>query len=322
MSQPRTSSDDHGHYKTGQRIAAVGMGVSAVLSFIKITGGIISGSASLAADGVESGSDVLSSAILYGGMAIARRPADEKFPYGYGRAESIAGKATGTILLMSAVLVATHSTHRLFEPEKTLPSWTLILLGLSFVAKAVLAAVKFTAARRIRSTALKADALNDSADMLSAAVAAVAISLSLWDPQRFAFADAVGGMAVSVIIFIMGLSIFRQTSRELMDEMPDPALVRKVRDSASRVSGVRVVEKCFGRKSGTQFFFDLHIEVDSMMTVLAAHELSHHVKDAILSDCDFVKNVLVHVEPFMAHESSACALTDEHALAGDVSTFN
>jgi cation diffusion facilitator family transporter len=125
----------------------------------------------------------------------------------------------------------------------------------------------------------------------------------LWDPQRFAYADAIGGMVVGVIIFGMGLSIFRQTSRELMDMMPEPELVDKVRDAANRVPGVCVVEKCIGRKSGTQFFFDLHIEVDSMMTVLAAHELAHHVKDTILSECDFVKNVLVHVEPFFENEN-------------------
>lgn len=286
------------NYRAGQRLALMGMVISAGLAFIKLTGGIFTQSTALSADGLESASDVLASAIIWSGMAIARRPADHKFPYGYGRAESLAGKTVGTILLMSAVLLATHSVHRLFGPPIILPSWILWPLAASFVLKAWLAALKFRTGKRIRSSALIADAGNDSVDMLSAAVAAFAITLNLIDHERFAYADPIGGVAVSLIIFLMGIGIFRRTSHELMDVMPHESVIQQVRQSAESTPGVMAVEKCYGRKSGTQFFFDLHIEVDPQMTVHDAHIVAHKVKDKILHERDFAKNVLVHVEPF------------------------
>src|SRR5690606_33497167 len=112
---------------------------------------------------------------------IAQRPADDQFPYGYGRAESLAGKTVGTILLMSAVLLATHSTHRLFGPPVNLPAWILLPLGLSFVAKLLLASVKYRTGKLIRSSALIADSGNDAVDTLSAAVASGAIILNIID---------------------------------------------------------------------------------------------------------------------------------------------
>lgn len=286
------------NYRRGQRLAVWGLIISAGLAFIKLAGGIFTHSASLSADGLESASDVLASAMIWSSMAIARRPADQKFPYGYGRAESLAGSTVGTVLLMSAVLLVVHSMQRLMGPPVELPSWILWPLGLSFVLKGFLSAAKYRTGRKIRSSALIADSGNDAVDMVSAVVAAGAISLNLFDHERFSYADPVGGLAVAVIIFIMGINIFRRTSQELMDSMPDETVVAQVRTMAGRVTGVEKVEKCYGRKSGTHFFFDLHIEVDPDMTVLNAHDVAHQVKDGIMADCDFVKDVLVHVEPF------------------------
>lgn len=285
-------------YKVGQRLAIAGLIVSAALAVIKLVGGLFSHSTALSADGLESASDVLASAIIWGGMTIAQRPPDEKFPYGYGRAESLAGKTIGTILLMSAVLLATHSVHRLMGAPVALPAWVLIPLGLSFILKGGLAAAKYRVGRKIRSSALIADSGNDAVDMVSAVVAAGAITLNLIDHERFAYADPVGGLGVSLIIFLMGMNIFKRTSQELMDVMPEPQLVDSVRQAAEKVPGVMRVEKCYGRKSGTYYFFDLHIEVDPHMTVHAAHEVAHVVKDRLIAECDFVRDVLVHVEPF------------------------
>ena len=311
MKSLKLENTEDQNYRSGQRLAITGLVVSAGLAFIKLAGGLFTHSAALSADGLESASDVLASAMIWSSMAIARRPPDEKFPYGYGRAESLAGITIGTILLMSALLLAAHSALRLAGPPIQLPSWILLPLALSFVLKGWLSAAKYRTGKRIRSSALVADSGNDAVDMISALVAAAAISLNLLDHEKFAYADPIGGVGVAVIIFLMGVGIFRRTSQELMDVMPDDDLVAEVRFVASKVDGVIEVEKSYGRKSGTQFFFDLHIEVDSGMTVLKAHDVAHNVKDEIMSNCPFVKNVLVHVEP---HESP---YREQHLARGE-----
>lgn len=304
MNSRAANSLEDKNYRLGQRLAVWGLVISAGLAFIKLAGGIFTHSASLSADGLESASDVLASAMIWSSMAIARRPADQKFPYGYGRAESLAGTTVATILLMSAILLAVHSVQRLMGPSVKLPTWILWPLGLSFVLKGFLATAKYHTGKKIRSSALVADSGNDAVDMISALVAAGAITLNLIDHERFSYADPVGGLCVALIIFIMGIGIFRRTSQELMDVMPDNVVIAQVRSVARAVTGVEEVEKCYGRKSGTHYFFDLHIEVDSAMTVFDAHDVAHRVKDEIMTNCDFVKDVLVHVEPFNQRKSA------------------
>ncbi len=287
-------------YATGQRIALWSMAVSALLATVKISGGLVSGSAALTADGFESASDILASAIVFGGMQLAQRPANDRFPYGYGRAESLAGRTVATFLIVSALLLAAHSILKFFEPTPVLPPWTLAPLAVSFLVKWVLAAAKRRVGKRLRSSALQADALNDGVDMLSATVAAAAIGLTLISPDKFGWADPAGGLGVALIILVVAASVYRDTSHELMDVMPSPDLVAAVRSTACSVDGVKEVEKCFGRKSGMQFFFDLHVQVDPNMTVLQAHDLAHFVKDAILDRHPYVRDVLVHIEPYSA----------------------
>ena len=77
----------------GIRAAQAGMVINAALAGIKLTAGILGNTYALVADAVESASDVFSSIIVWGGLAVAAQPADEQHPYGYGKAEAIAAAA-------------------------------------------------------------------------------------------------------------------------------------------------------------------------------------------------------------------------------------
>ena len=57
------------------------------------------------------------------------------------------------------------------------------------------------------------------------------------------------------------------------------------------------VEKCFVRKSGFEFFVDIHIIVDGQMSVREGHDIAHAVKDYIIRHKPLVYNVLTHIEP-------------------------
>jgi divalent metal cation (Fe/Co/Zn/Cd) transporter len=84
---------------------------------------------------------------------------------------------------------------------------------------------------------------------------------------------------------------------QLMDTMPDPALMRRIRDVAASVAGVDGVEKCFARKTGLKYHVDLHLEVNPEMTVRASHDIAQAVRERIRGELPWVADVLVHVEP-------------------------
>jgi cation diffusion facilitator family transporter len=174
--------------------------------------------------------------------------------------------------------------------------WPLIA---SIVVKSVSSAAKRTYGRKINSAGLVADAWNDTVDILSGTVALLGLGLTLLDPARFAAADRMGGSAVGIIVIFLGIRVVHDTVVQLMDTMPDPQAMDRIRDTGLAVPGVLGIEKCFARKTGLKWHVDLHLEVDPGMSVYRSHEIATQVKEKIRSEVDWVADVLVHVEPHM-----------------------
>jgi len=152
--------------------------------------------------------------------------------------------------------------------------------------------------RRIRSSALVADAWNDAVDILSGTVALMAVGLSLYDPERFLAADHYGGALIGCIVILLGIRVVHETSLTLMDTMPDEEMMASIRQSALRVPGALDVEKCYARKTGLRYHVDLHLEVDPELTVRRSHAIAEQVRNRVKEDLAWVEDVLVHVEPY------------------------
>jgi cation diffusion facilitator family transporter len=284
-------------YDLGKRVALISMGICALLAVTKIVVGWMAGSTAVVADGVESASDIMASAVVLFGLVIAGKPPDANHPYGHGRLETLTGGAVGMMLAGTGVAICVRSVMVLGtvrQPPEAYAMWPLLV---SIAAKGTLSPIKFRYGRRMRSSALVADAWNDLVDVLSGLTALTGLGLTLYDPGRFPKADGYGGFAVGLIVVFLGLRVIRDTAMQLIDTMPEAALLDEIRRVALSVPGVLGVEKCFARNTGMKHHVDLHLEVDPQMTVMASHDIAMRARDKIVEDLDWVADVLVHVEP-------------------------
>ena len=284
-------------WKIGRRLAAWSILVSAALAAGNLTGGWLAGSTSVFAIGLEFVGDVIASTVVLAGMLIGAKPADDNHPYGHGRMETLTSLAVGIILVAGGIGISYRSLQevdRIHQPPGLFTIW--LLLG-TIVTRAIMSTVKFRVGRRIRSSSLIADAWNDSVDILSAGSALVAVGLTLYKPERFLAADHYGGFAVGVVVVFTGLNVLRGSSMELMDVMPDQEFLEEIRRVASSVPGILGIEKCLARKSGVQYYVDLHVEVDPNLTVRESHELAGMVRSRLRQELTWIADVLIHVEP-------------------------
>jgi cation diffusion facilitator family transporter len=270
--------------------------VSGLLAALKITVGLLAGSAAVVSDGVESAADVLASGIVLFGLLLAAKPPDQEHPYGHGRFETLSGLAVGLMLGITGAGICFGAAKALHNPVAP-AAFALWPLAVSMVAKTAMSAIKFRVGRNIKSDALMADAWNDSVDILSALTALVAVSLAIWNPARFASADAYGAFGVGLIVVFLGIRVVHETTQQLMDRMPASPMMDDIRRVALAVPGARAVEKCYARKTGLRYHVDLHLEVDEDMTVRESHFIAHEVRDRVVAELDWVADVLVHVEP-------------------------
>jgi cation diffusion facilitator family transporter len=284
-------------YRTARRIAAIGIGTSALLASTNIVAGIVAHSTSVTAAGLEFAGDVLASGVVLVGVRVASRPADANHPYGHGRVETLAAFVVGVILAGGGVLICHRSLQAIGATHPPPGMIAVVALVVAIVLRAIMFAVKLRVGRRILSTALVADAWNDAVDILSALGALTAVALASYDPVRFRAADHYGGFMVGIVVIITGVRVVRDASMDLVDTMPSGDLTAQIADVARAVPGVAGVEKLFARKTGLQYHVDLHVEVDSSMSVAESHDIATAVRATLTRELPWVADVLVHIEP-------------------------
>src|SRR5256714_3980549 len=109
------------------RWAQAGLLVNALLVLVKLIAGIVGHANALVADAIESSADIFSSLIVWMGLSIAARPADEDHPYGHGKAEPLAAAIVSLMLLGAAVGISIMAIREILRPHHLPSPWTLLV---------------------------------------------------------------------------------------------------------------------------------------------------------------------------------------------------
>ncbi len=297
---PLTKRDAPGELNArgAQRLVLVGALVNVVLSTVKVLAGMLGHSYALVADGMESGLDVASSLVIWGGLKYAAKGPDPDHPYGHGKAEPISALIVSATLTVAAVVLASLSVQEISKPQRVAPaSMTLVVLVAVIAIKELLFRRVISAGEQIESTAVKTDAWHHRADALTSLAAFVGIVTARIGGGGWERADAWAALFACAVIAFNGYRLLVPALSEIMDTAPGPEIESRVRDAAAAVTGVDGIEKCRVRKMGLEYYVDLHVGVDGMISVAAGHDIAHRVKDAVRLAETRIADVLVHIEP-------------------------
>jgi cation diffusion facilitator family transporter len=295
--------------RRGIRSVQAAMLINTALAMTKLLAGVVGNTYALVADAVESLADVVASMIVWRGLHVASRAADEDYPFGYGKAEALAAAVVALILLGSAVGIAFVAVREIRTPHLSPAPWTLAVLVIVVVLKWTLSRYTHGVATEIGSSAVKADAWHHMSDALTSGAAFVGIAIALLG-ARYAggsgweSADDWAALVASLVIFYNGVALLRPAVYDLMDRAPGVDIVETVRRAAEGVSGVLATEKLAVRRAGLVYRVTLHAQASPELTLHEAHILSGRVKGAIRAAEPRVDYVLVHMEPYEPEKSA------------------
>ncbi|MCC6241704.1 MAG: cation transporter [Gemmatimonadaceae bacterium] len=286
-----------------QRLAQMGLMVNALLAVVKLVAGIVGHSYALVADAIESSTDMVGSLVVWSGLRIASRSPDERYPFGYGRAEPLAATAVAALMFGAASAIAIEAVREIRIPHHAPAPFTLWVLAAVIVVKELMAKRVLKASVASGSVVVHADAWHHRADAITSAAAFIGISIALWGGAGWESADDWAALVAAVVICINGWLLFRRATMDLMDRAPETALFERIAEAARQTSGVLAIEKLKVRKSGTSHYIDIHVQAEPSMTLQDAHILSGRVKGAIRAQVPTALGVLIHMEPFEDSEA-------------------
>lgn len=284
-------------YREATRAAFLGLAVNLALGVVKLVAGIVAASFALLSDAINSLGDVFASVVVLFALGVAQQPPDEDHPYGHTRAEAIAGSNVALLIIVSALLVGWQALQHFGERTVVPPVWTLWIAGANVVIKEGLYRYKVRVGRRTSSSALIANAWDHRSDALCSLAVLIGLALVRTGGPAWHGADHIAALVVVAAIIWSGIQLFRSSASELMDVQAERAFTQQIREAAEAVPEVQAVEKLWVRKSGLEYFVDIHIEVDPHMTVEEGHRIGHIVKDQLIARYPVLRDVLVHLEP-------------------------
>jgi cation diffusion facilitator family transporter len=294
--------------KTGIRAAQAGLLTNVVLVVVKLLAGYFGNTYALIADAAESSVDIFSSLIVWGGLSIASRPADEHHPFGHGRAEPLAAAVVSFMLLGAALGIAIAAIREIITPHLAPAPFTLGVAAGVILVKETLFRKVFDVGSETGSTAVKADAWHHRSDAISSGAAFVGIAIALWGGPGWEAADDYAALVAAFIVATNGILMLRPTINDLMDRVPEGPITKEVTAAALGVEGVKAIEKLRIRKVGLEYQVDIHVQADPLITLREAHIIGGKVKRAIQAAVPAVSGVSIHMEPF---EETGPVLLDE-----------
>jgi cation diffusion facilitator family transporter len=283
-------------------ISLAGLGVTAVLQLAVV---VMSGSVALLADTLHNVTDALTAIPLLIAFRLGRRPPNRRYPYGYHRAEDVAGLVIVAMILLSAVFAGIEAVRRLARPEPIeAVGWVLAAGVIGFLGNEAVAGYRMRVGRRIGSAALVADGQHARADGLTSLGVVASALGAIAGVDR---ADAVVGIAITGAIVVTLVRAARAILHRALDgtEESTIALIETV---AASIDGVEHVTDTRARWSGHRLLAELCVTVQPTLSVSDGHAIADDVREALLHEVPRLADVTVHVDPH-EHDSHTGGIT-------------
>lgn len=297
-----------------RKVTLIGSVIDLLLGIVKILVGWVAHSQALVADGVHSLSDLATDFIVLYAAKHSHRKADEDHPYGHGRIETLATVGLGIALIVVGFGIGYDAVQRMNRPELLLTPG-LVALGVAIISvfsKEAIYQYTRSAAKRLRSNMLMANAWHSRSDAISSIVVVIGVGGAM---MGYAYLDAVAAIVVAVMIAKIGFDLVRDSTKELIDTALEPDVTKKIRREVFSVDGVRALHMLRSRRSGGDALVDLHLQVDPHISVSEGHQIGDTVRRHLLDSVDEVTDVTVHIDPEDDEEVSPC---DQLPLRSDL----
>lgn len=280
----------------------LGIAVNVLLTLGKGIVGFLANSQALLADAAHSASDVVGSVVALLGIKMADAPPDDDHPYGHGKAEHVASIIVALLLVAVGVQMAAAAVKVLMAGVPPAPgSLALPVITLSIIVKELLFHYKLRLGQRHGSAALVAEAWHHRSDSFSSIAALIGVGAA-WVGEKaglpyLLYGDAAAGLVVSLIIIKVGVTLAKQSSNIMMEQVLNEEEVAAFAETAASVPGVMGIDQLHARSHGRYVIIDIKIGVHRHLTVEAGHRIGKQVKHKLLARHPEVEDVFVHVNP-------------------------
>ena len=289
--------------------SVVGIISNIILSASKIILGLLTGSISIIADGIDNLSDCASSVATLIGFKLASLPPDPEHPFGHERIEYLTGIIISILIIVIGVMLGRTSIEGIINKSiMNIEAFNILIIVLSASIGVKLFQFLFyrRISKKIKSSTIKAssqDSLNDCLKTLLVLISV--IILKVWNLNL----DAWFGLGMSLYIIINGIKLVKEASSPLIGEPPSKEFTEEICNKILSYDSVLGIHDLVIHNYGPgKSFVTVHVEVDSKSDILESHDLMDNIERDFKENLDLL--LTIHMDPIETNDELTNAFSN------------
>ena len=280
---------------TVRRVGALVLAVNLLLVVAKGAVWWTTGSLAVGSEAVNSLADAAYSLVVLAGLYLTTRPPDFSHPHGHERIEPFVSLFVAVGVFAAGGAVLWRAATSILSGDAVVTTGPAAIIVLAGTAAIKLGLYRYCLARadETRSPAVRATALDNRNDILTASAALVGV---VGARVGFPILDPLAATVVAVSILYTGLEIVQDNVDYLVGSAPPEDLRSTIIRRALAHPDVEGAHDVIAHYVGPEIDVSLHIEVEGDRTLREAHDIETAVVESIRA-LDEVDDVFVHVDP-------------------------
>lgn len=283
-----------GDFRWRIRLALISVTAALFITAAKLVTAYLTNSLAMYSEAGHSAVDTIAITVTFLAIRVAAKPPDEDHQFGHAKFESFAALFELSLLLVIGGGIVYHAVQRLTtEAPRVIITWPVfVVMGVSIAVEAWRSLALLRAARKTGSEALAASSTHFITDFLDSFVVVFGLAMTALGYPR---ADSYAALFVAAVIVILCVRTGRQAFFSLTDKAPRGMAVEieKIVMTVERVIGVHDIRV---RRAGSQFFTEMHVDLDAKLSLEEVHDVLDAIENAVHKEYPSM-HVTTHPEP-------------------------
>lgn len=274
-----------------EKVVAWSVTGSIFLAILKFTGGALSRSVGLTADGIESIAFTIGGMLIMYSLLIAKKKPDNLFPYGYGKIEFIVALVVFSSLIGIGFFIALSSLLLILKRDFVSPDIRgLPIAAISVFINYIIYRYSLCAGEKLEDSSIIANAYQGKADMLSSMAVGVGILISQLG-SGFAIFDPLAAFLVGILILKDAFGQWVMNLEAVLDKVPDA----QYKDTVGRIITESLANVPLQfiklKRTGKKFWIGIGLDFPNKDNVDKVEKITNVLKDKIHKNFHWVGEI-------------------------------
>ena len=248
---------------------------------------------------------MVASAVTIFCVKMSDKPADEKYPFGYGNIQYISSAIVGLILLLGAVVLMYESVLKILSGNLEAPSIIAAVgAAVTVCTNELMYRYQICVGNENNSPAIIANAWDNRSDAMSSVAVLVGVVASV---LGFPIADTLAAIGVSLLVGKIGVELIGEAIKGLMDSSVDVEILEAAWQITMDTPNVHSIYFMRGRNVGEEVHLDIRLRVNPGMKIKESTALAEDVKARIQQEITHARDIRLFVSPAPVTAADAAA---------------